>query len=64
MTEERYKFIQPIRDKIVGQVPGAAEVANAAIDAWESGADPVGPYEAGVFEICDQVKANIQTFRS
>ena len=55
----RYKFIQMIRDQIVGQVPGAAEVVNTAIDAWEAGADPVGPYESGVFEVCDQVRKNI-----
>ena len=60
MTVQRYKFIDTIRDGIVDNLPGAAEAGYAAVDAWEAGEDPLDAYQAGVFEVCEKVRADIQ----
>ena len=59
MSREKYNFIPAVRQMIVDRVPGAAEVCEAAIDRWEAGEEPAGMFDAGVFEVCDQVRSDI-----
>ena len=55
----RREFIPAIRDMIVQGVPGAPAAIQAAIDDWRDGKAPNGPFDAGVFAVCEKIAQDL-----
>jgi hypothetical protein len=62
---KQYELIQPLKDIIVKHVPRLDETVTdercyEAIERWELGEIAKNPLEAGVFEMCEQVKREVK----
>jgi len=61
MASERREFIPALREHICQNIPFADEDINAAIDKWRDGNDAESPLECGVFGVCDELAADLDS---
>ncbi len=64
MTKQ-YEFIEPLKKMIINHCPRVSGVSESAIrtsiERWENGEPARTPWEMGVFEVCNQVKKEVQS---
>ena len=55
----RRELIPELRAMIAKGIPGADEAIQEAIDHWRDGLEPTSPWENAVFQVIDQVVADM-----
>lgn len=56
----KHYFIKKMKDFVVTQCPLRDDETRAWILTWEEGGTPQTPSEAGVHQVCHQIRANME----